>query len=74
MYRNPSVSKDCVASRCDWWFSNSALRGWKDSFGNGSPFRTMSGCGSLLVLLQAFRLCPFVSACSAIVSSNSEKH
>ena len=31
-------------SSSDCWFLNSALCGWKDQFGNYSPFRIMSRC------------------------------
>lgn len=36
-----------MVSRFDLWFSNIALRGWKDQFGNDSLFRTLSRCGQI---------------------------
>ena len=49
-----------MGSRSDWWFSNSVLFGWKDQFGNDSPFRTVSRCGQLLVYLLDFGPSSFV--------------
>ena len=47
--------------RSDWWFSNSALCGWKDQFGNNSPLHAVSRCGQLLVYLPGFGPSSFVS-------------
>ena len=47
--------------RSDWWFSNSALCGWKDRFGNNSPLHAVSRCGQLLVYLPGFGPSSFVS-------------
>ena len=43
-----------MVSHSDWKLSNSALCGWKDQFGNDSPFCTVSRCGQLLTYLVDF--------------------
>ena len=45
-------SRKTVVSRSDWLFSNSALCGWKDQFGNDRPSRTVSRCGEGLAAVQ----------------------
>ena len=47
---NPSKKVSCS----DWWFSDRALCGWKDQFGNDSSFHTVSRCGQLLVYFPDF--------------------
>ena len=43
-----------MVSCSDWWFSDRALCGWKDQFGNDSSFHSVSRCGQLLVYLPDF--------------------
>ena len=57
-------SQKTMVSRSDWW-SNSTLCGWKDQFGNNSPFRTVSRCGQLLVHLHDLGF-PRLSLCLSL--------